>query len=176
MNEILLLRHAKSSRDDPSLDDFDRGLAERGREAAPLIGREIAARDWPPDRVLISPALRTRQTWARVRAELDDPPKAAHPDGLYMGRASALLDLLRAVPPGTKRLLVVGHNPGMEDLARDLAGQGSDPAALAAMTRKFPTAALARFAFDGAWADLAPGGARLVAFLRPKDVARGPAS
>lgn len=169
MKEILLVRHAKSSWDTPSLDDFDRPLAARGREAAPLVGRVIAGRGWLPDRVLVSPALRARQTWARIRAVLDDPPRASHPDALYMGSAATLMDLVRAAPAATARLLIVGHNPGLEELAQTLAGRESDARALERLKGKFPTAALARLAFDGAWAGLAPGGARLVDFVRPKD-------
>ncbi|MEI9417788.1 histidine phosphatase family protein [Mesorhizobium sp. Cs1321R2N1] len=77
MKQLLLLRHAKSSWDDPDLDDFDRPLAERGLKAARLIGRELAARDWLPDLALVSPALRTRDTWRLVASELPAQPRVA---------------------------------------------------------------------------------------------------
>ena len=84
IKQLLLLRHAKSSWDDPELDDFDRPLSARGLDAAPLIGRELASRDWLPDRALVSPALRTRDTWRLVCGELPEPsPETAFVEALY---------------------------------------------------------------------------------------------
>ncbi|GLS32350.1 phosphohistidine phosphatase [Mesorhizobium albiziae] len=170
MKSLLLLRHAKSSRDDPALEDFDRPLAKRGRNAAPAIGAELASRGWLPEAVLVSPAKRTRQTWALVAAELPAAPKAMFAKPLYMASPEQLLQRIQKVAATKQTLLVVGHNPGMEELALQLAGSGSDPNALAGISEKFPTAALARFAFDGQWADLSTGKAKLTHFLRPRDL------
>lgn len=170
MKHLLLLRHAKSSRDDASLADFERPLAARGREAAPRIGRELARRGWLPDAALVSPALRTRQTWDLVAAELPARPAAAFPATLYEAAGETLLAAIRQTPAEVEDLILVGHNPGMEDLADALAGSGSAAKALARMREKFPTGALARFAFDGTWAGLDAGSARLSHFIAPKDL------
>ncbi|WP_159591685.1 SixA phosphatase family protein [Chelativorans xinjiangense] len=171
MRELLLLRHAKSSWDELTRDDFDRPLSARGKAAAALMGREVAARGWVPDEALVSAALRTRQTWRLAVAEMGEgAPRATRDKALYMASADRLLALIRKAPAGSCRLLLLGHNPGMEDLAAGLAGPGSDAAALARLRAKFPTAALARFTVKGPWAGLGFAGARLTHFLRPKDL------
>lgn len=167
---LLLLRHAKSSWDDAAIADFDRPLAARGKEAAPRMGRLIAARDWRIDRALVSPAARTRATWALVAAELADPPAATFPETLYPGAPAALLGQLRALPQGARTALVIGHNPGLEDLAASLAGPESDADAVARMREKFPTAALAVFEARTEWSGLGPDGGRLVEFRRPQEL------
>jgi phosphohistidine phosphatase len=170
MKTLLLLRHAKSSWDDTGLADFDRPLAPRGLKAAPRMGRELAWRGWLPDAVLVSPALRTRQTWELVAAELSDPPAAQFAKGIYDASADRLLAEIRKTPGTADNLLVIGHNPGLEDFAGQLAADSSDAAALARLREKFPTAALARFVFDGVWDQLHTGAARLAHLLRPKDL------
>src|SRR4051812_41934455 len=154
MKQLLLLRHAKSSWDDPDLDDFDRPLAERGLKAARLIGRELAARDWLPDQVLVSPALRTRDTWRLVAAELPVHPRVAFAEALYDAAAADILSQLRKADPSSGCLLVLGHNPGLEELAKRLAGSGSEAKARKRLEKKFPTAALARFVLEDDWAGL----------------------
>jgi phosphohistidine phosphatase len=168
MKQLLLLRHAKSSWDDPDLDDFDRPLAQRGLKAAQLIGRELAARDWLPDQVLVSSALRTRDTWRLVAAELPAHPRVVFAEALYEASAADILSQIRLVEPSSGCLAVVGHNPGLEDLAKQLAGPGSETKARRRLEEKFPTAALARFVFDGDWSGLSSG--RLTHCLRPKDL------
>jgi phosphohistidine phosphatase len=170
VNSLLLLRHAKSSRDDPSLADIERPLAPRGLKAAKAMGQELAARGWQPDQILVSPAVRTRQTWELVAAELPDPPAPSFPRMLYMATPELLLQQLRKTPKKIGTLLVLGHNPSLEQLAAQLASADSDAAALASLKEKFPTAALARFVLDGAWTDLRFGGARLTHLLRPSDL------
>ena len=169
---LLLLRHAKSSWDDPSLDDFDRPLAKRGREAAPRIGKEMARRGWLPDLALVSPAARTRQTFGMVAAELPVAPAAAFDRSIYEAPAGRILAAIRAVGDEVRTLLVVGHNPGLEDLASDLASSRSDSQALALMSKKFPTGAITLLTFDGSWRDLGSGTARLDAFVTPRDLGR----
>ena len=170
MRHLLLLRHAKSSWDDASLADFDRPLASRGREAAPLMGRELVRRGWLPELALVSPAARTRETWALVAAELAHSPPATFAELLYEASAETVLTEVRRTAKNVRVLLLIGHNPGLEDFARLLAGDGSDAKALARLHQKFPTAALARFKFQGTWAGLDAGAARLSHFFGPKDL------
>lgn len=171
---LCLLRHAKSSWDDARLADFDRPLARRGREAAPRIARWMAEAGLRPDHVLCSPALRTRQTWEIVQPSLGPQAEARFCRTIYEAPWERLLTALRGVPAAAHTVLMIGHNPGMEDLANLLAGAESDTQALAVMRRKFPTAALALFDVpDAAWPELGPGCARLGAFVRPKDIDGG---
>ncbi|PZV33347.1 SixA phosphatase family protein [Mesorhizobium kowhaii] len=168
MKQLLLLRHAKSSWDDPDLDDFDRPLAGRGLKAAKLMGRELATRDWLPDLVLVSPALRTRDTWRLVAAELPAHPRVAFAEALYDASATDILNQIHQADASSGSLLVVGHNPGLEDLAKQLAGSGSEAKARKRIEEKFPTAALARFVFEGDWSGLSS--ARLTHCLGPRDL------
>ncbi|TGQ46618.1 MULTISPECIES: histidine phosphatase family protein [unclassified Mesorhizobium] len=170
MKQLLLLRHAKSSWDDPDLIDFDRPLAGRGQKAALRVGRELARRGWLPDLALVSPALRTRDTWRLVSAELPGKTPAKFAQALYEASAADILAKVRQANSSTASLLVLGHNPGLEEFARRLAGTGSDEAALRKLEEKFPTTAVARFVFDGDWAQLALGAARLTHCIRPKDL------
>jgi phosphohistidine phosphatase len=170
MKRLLLLRHAKSSWDDPALADFDRPLAPRGRKAAPRMGRELAARSWLPQLALVSPAARTRETWELVAAALPGSVPADFPDTLYDATAEDVLSEIQRTPKAMKTLLILGHNPGLEDLAKRLAGANSEARALQRLREKFPTAALARFDLDGKWTELGFGGARLTHFLRPRDL------
>lgn len=171
MKRLLLLRHAKSTWDDPSLDDFERPLAPRGRRAAPQMAAVLVERGWAPDAALVSPAARTRETWALVAAALPAPPEPVFPRALYLASAAVLLDALRHAPAAADSLLLLGHNPGLERLAALLAGPGSDPDALGALRAKFPTAGLAVLETEGGWASLEEGGARLAAFLTPRGLA-----
>ncbi|RUU81093.1 histidine phosphatase family protein, partial [Mesorhizobium sp. M7A.F.Ca.MR.362.00.0.0] len=109
MKQLLLLRHAKSSWDDPDLDDFDRPLAERGVKAARSIGRELAARGWLPDLALVSPALRTRDTWRLVAAELPVQPRIAFVEALYDASAADILSQIGQTDASSGSLLVIGH-------------------------------------------------------------------
>ncbi|QKC84559.1 histidine phosphatase family protein [Mesorhizobium sp. NZP2077] len=166
MKQLLLLRHAKSSWDDADLDDFDRPLAERGLKAARVIGRELAARDWLPELALVSPALRTSDTWRLVAAELPVQPRVASAQALYDASAVDILRQIRKADPSSNCLLMVGHNPGLEDLAKQLAAPTSEAKARKRLEEKFPTATLARFVFEGDWSGLSS--ARLTHCLRPK--------
>jgi len=174
MKRLLLLRHAKSDWSDPLLEDFDRPLASRGRVAAPRMGRYLASKIGAPDLVLCSDALRTRQTWSLVAAELAETAPARPVKflrGLYLARPSRLLSSIRRAPDDVGSLLLVGHNPGMHDLACALVGDGKAKA-LGRLAGKFPTAALAEIHFDLAqWRALEPGTGRLKRFVRPKDLA-----
>jgi phosphohistidine phosphatase len=168
VRQLLILRHAKSSWDDPKLDDFDRPLAPRGLKTAPLIGRELSRRGWLPELALVSPALRTRDTWRLVAQELPKHVSAQFAEELYEAAPAAILACVRQAK--AINLLVIGHNPGLQNFALRLAGAGSDESVFKKIEAKFPTAALARLTVKGDWANLDFGGARLTHFVRPRDL------
>lgn len=166
---LFVLRHAKSSWEDPGLDDHDRPLAPRGRRAAAAIAEHLRATDTHPTLVLCSTARRTRETLEAVApgGEVSLEPQ------LYEASAGTILERLRVVPDATDSVMIIGHNPAVQILVMRLAGgaaNSSDGSPLEAVRRKFPTGALATLAFEGSWADLAPGGAELLAFVRPKEL------
>ncbi|TIV93867.1 MAG: histidine phosphatase family protein, partial [Mesorhizobium sp.] len=168
MRQLLILRHAKSSWDDPKLADFDRPLGPRGLKTAPLMGRELSRRGWQPDLALVSPALRTRDTWRLVSRELPKHVPAEFAEELYEAAPAAILARVRQAK--AKSLLVIGHNPGLQTFTLRLAGAGSDEGVFKKLEAKFPTAALARFTVKNDWANLDFGDARLTHFVRPKDL------
>lgn len=169
MLTLLLLRHAKSSWDNPLADDFDRPLAERGRQAAPSMGRYIARHHLEPDLILCSSAERTQQTLELVRPILPGAePAVRYEDDLYLATASNLLGHLKRLPPRWKRVMLVGHNPGLHDLAVMLAGDG-EAAGLRAMAQKFPTAGLAVITFEASqWSQVAARTGTLISFVTPR--------
>lgn len=169
MPTLLLLRHAKSSWDDPSLKDADRPLDSRGIRAAPKIGAEIARREWVPDHAIVSTALRAWQTWDLASSQWDDCPEPSFDDRIYMAMPAVLRSIAAGVPANVQTLMIVGHNPGLADFALSLAGNGSDKKAVKKLTRKFPTAALARIQLSG-WANLSEGSGRLTHCIKPKDL------
>ncbi len=167
MKRIYLLRHAKSSWKNEDLPDHDRPLAGRGRSAAKAIARHMRAKAIEPELVLCSTALRVRQTLERIEPALGRRSVRVEAE-LYGAGAHALLERLRAIPDTVSSVMIIGHNPGVQQLVLDLARPGPH---VAAVRVKFPTAALATLAFDGArWAELDAGGAELVAFVRPRDL------
>ena len=169
MLTLALLRHAKSSWDQPGLNDIDRPLNARGIAAAPVIGREIARLKLNPDLILCSTAKRTRETLALAL------PKAAagatpvlFEEALYMASAERLIERLQRVPGNTRTVLLIGHNPSLHNLALALAGRG-EPDSLKSLADAFPTGALAILEFDAAdWHGLATGQGRLVHFTTPR--------
>jgi phosphohistidine phosphatase len=167
--ELFVLRHAKSSWDDPGLVDHDRPLAPRGRRAAKLLAAHLRSTGIHPEQVLCSTALRTRETLAAV----DPGGEALIEPNLYSADEDELLLRLRRVPDTTGSVMVIGHNPAVQMLVLALVGsqghRGSIPG-LRQLEHKFPTAALATLKFSCEWSQLAPGSARLVAFVRPKDL------
>lgn len=170
LRQLLLMRHAKSSWDNPAA-DFDRPLSPRGQRDAPRIGAEIAKHGWLPDMALVSPAARTRETWRMASASWPAPlPPASFPKNLYEASVDALLAQVQSTPNDVGVLLVIGHNPSLEAFARQLSGPDSDAKTLSLLLEKFPTAALARFKFDGRWNELHFDGARITHFIRPRDL------
>lgn len=170
MRELLLFRHAKSRWDVAGVHDHDRDLTPRGERAARRMGKLLAEHGLLPDRVLCSTARRAKRTWELAAAELPDVPSPAFDRALYLAEPQRLLDIVRRAGDGARRLLVVGHNPGIHAFAMLLLSDG--PAeARARLAAKFPTAALAQIACDAAsWAKLGAGSGRLVAFWRPRDL------
>ena len=166
MRTLLVIRHAKSAWPG-GVSDHDRPLAARGRADAPSLGRWLADRDLCPDYAAVSSALRTQQTWTLVDRELDCEVSVDTEERIYAAPASALLDVVRGFPRDTSVGALVGHNPGCEDLAGMLAGQGDSEAA-ADMARKFPTSGVAVIEFAQEWADVAPGIGWLTAFVVPR--------
>ena len=168
MPHLILLRHAKSDWSDPSLGDFDRPLAERGRRAAPLVGRWLAKKKWQPDLVLCSTAVRARETLDLVLPALPVEPQISYLKSLYLAAPSTMIRLLRRQAGDIGCTMVVAHNPGMENLAEYLVGTVRSPAA-ERMLEKFPTAALAHFKLPS-WQTLGDEEAELRHFLRPRDL------
>lgn len=170
MPTLHLLRHAKSSWGEPGLADHDRPLSDRGRRAAAVMAVHIRKAGIAPDLVMCSNARRTVETLAAIRHSLPRTAGVETTPELYEADASSLLDRLRAAPATVATLMLIGHNPGLEVLAGQLAGEAGDPEARQALGRKFPTGALATLEFEGEWRDLAWGAARLTAFVAPRDL------
>lgn len=169
MRTLMLMRHAKSSWDQPELDDVDRPLAPRGHEAAPLMARYIKQSRWQPDLVLCSHAERVRATWQLMTPVLGRSVDCKTLRTIYLGAPSRLLETLRRAD-GVETLMLIGHNPGLGRLAVSLCGTGPKKA-LARMRNRFPTAALAVIDFDvDGWSEVTPGAGQLRAFVRPKDL------
>ena len=167
MKRLYLLRHAKSSWKDPSLSDRDRPLAGRGRRAAKAMARHLRERSIDPDLVLCSPARRARETLERIEITLGRGAVQVEPR-LYESGADGLLDVLRELPDRVESVLLIGHNPSLQDLALALARRSSEAERVEA---KLPTGALVTLAVPVAhWRDLERGGAALEAFVRPRDL------
>jgi phosphohistidine phosphatase len=167
VKRLYLMRHAKSSWKKDSLHDRERPLSGRGRRAAKRMAEHLRAEGIEPDLVLCSSAARTRETLDYLRPELRDAVLEIE-DGLYGASASDLLDRLRGLPEELGSAMLIGHNPGLERLALDLAGEGE---LLPDLTRKFPTAALAVLDLPAdEWGALSHGSGRLVAYVRPRDL------
>ena len=165
---LVLLRHAKSSWESDAARDVDRPLAPRGEDAAPAVGRLLAERDLWPEWVLCSPAKRTRQTWKRVRGTVEVQPVVVFDPALYLASARTLLARVKETPARISTVLVIGHNPGMQEFAAELA-QRSDPSLAAAVAAKFPTAAVLALAFEATdWAGLEDAIGRVLVWRTPK--------
>lgn len=149
--------------------DLDRPLNKRGKRAAPVVGERIAAEGMRPDLALVSPSQRTRETWDAVKGALGAPPDETVAE-IYEAAAEDILAAIRRAPDEVGTLIVVGHNPGLGDLAVMLAGQG--PRGLRALlASEFPTAAFAVIDVEAeTWGGIAPGQGRLEHFVRPRDI------
>ena len=155
---LILLRHAKSdwSGDEP---DHDRPLAKRGRRQAPEAGRWLAEHVEHIDLAVVSTAVRARQTWELVSAALATPPSVRLEDRVYAASASALLEIVRTLPDDATTVVLVGHNPGIEDLASTLTGHWVS----------MPTSALAVIGLSGGWGAAGTDEADLLGSGRPPE-------
>jgi phosphohistidine phosphatase len=172
MRRLLLLRHAKAERSvPPGKHDHDRVLAERGREQAPLMGAYMARHGLVPERAIVSNAARTRETWKLVAASFPKTPKVTFEERIYEATPQAILQAVKECGRDVHTLLVVGHNPGLQELAAMLIASGSVEARQR-LNEKYPTAGLAviDFALDD-WAKLHPDAGRLDHFVSPRSLA-----
>jgi phosphohistidine phosphatase len=166
------MRHAKSSWDEPTLDDHERPLSKRGAKSAPEIAKYLRREELWPDLVLCSGSVRTRATLPLLLAESNRPaPEIRYDDSLYLALPETMLALVQQTGGAAAHVMVIGHNPGMHALALELTG-GGDRKAIAGLAREFPTAALAVFTFDAArWSEIKSGAGRLEHFATPRRLA-----
>ena len=167
MKTVTLFRHAKSGeKDNPRIDDFDRPLADRGLKSAPKMGAAMREHHLRPDLIMCSPSLRTRQTLTLASAGAwDNPPKIRFDERLYEASAQTILDVLKEAPENVDHVMIVGHNPGMQDLAVMLAVNGKERQQL---KDKLPTAAVVTLEFDEKrWKELQPATGRVPLYMTP---------
>jgi phosphohistidine phosphatase len=169
MKSLHLLRHAKSSWKHPGLNDHDRPLSKRGRQTAKMMAAYLRRAKIAPDLVICSSAMRARQTLDPI-AKAKKPPKIVLEREIYGGTQRALWEQLWNLPESVKSVLLIGHNPALQDLALELAHADLNKL-LASAGGKFPTGAMASFRFDGAWKALEPYGAVLASYITPKAIA-----
>ena len=164
--ELLLLRHAKSDWDSGAPTDFDRPLNKRGKGDAPKVGAWLYREGLVPDYVVSSPAKRARQTALKVCKRLDfEKKRIVWETEIYEAGPPALLDVLARCPGEAAIVLLIGHNPGLEELVRHLAGEDLE---LPQDGKLLPTAAVARFEMPEDWTRLDRGGAHLISITRPR--------
>lgn len=171
MKLLGLYRHAKSSWGDPRARDFDRPLNERGRKGAAAIGRHIRDYGARWERIVASPAVRCAETIELGYQAIGETYSVNWDRRIYLASSATLLDLLRELEGDPASLLMVGHNPGLEDLIFDLVPDDGTSPLRDIVEEKFPTAAFAVLELDIAqWADAEPGCARLIHLTRPRDL------
>ncbi|MGB5339925.1 MAG: histidine phosphatase family protein [Gammaproteobacteria bacterium] len=165
---LLILRHAKSDWSAGASDDFKRPLSKRGRKDSPRMGKWMLTRGLVPEIIISSPAKRARQTLELVCSELcPGRDNIIWDERIYMADLQALLEVLRESPDQARSILLVGHNPGLEDLLLHLAGNlVPEPAD----GKTLPTATLAEIEFDCHWHELQADSARLVKITRPRNL------
>jgi phosphohistidine phosphatase len=170
MRRLMLLRHAKTERAEPGARDHDRKLTKRGRADAPLIGAYMARHGLVPDTALVSPAKRAQETWALVAPCFAKTPSVVDDERIYNATSEMLMGLIAETNPA-RALLLVGHNPGMHDLAVQLIASG-DVEARERLNEKLPSAGLVviDLAFDD-WSRLHPHAGRLERFVSPRLIA-----
>jgi phosphohistidine phosphatase len=166
MSRLFMLRHAKAGWAEPGMRDFDRPLEPIGRTDADAIGAAMRACSYIPQLVLCSSAKRARETLDWIARHIDNG-RVIYSDSLYSTDAAGYVDFIREAADADE-VLLVGHNPMMEDVAEALSGEG-DPHAKAVLHQGFPTSALAVIRFPGKLSETAPGKGYLEAFLTPAD-------
>jgi phosphohistidine phosphatase len=167
VRRLVLIRHAKSSWDDPMLADHDRPLAPRGEKALAKMRAHVETLDLPSLLVLCSTARRAVATLAGIRDAIPGEAVITTERSIYEAADRALLEGLRVVPDTFESVMVVGHNPTLQDLALVLVGSGDD-ASRQQLRTKLPTGAIATMTFDGDWGGLARDGCTLVDLFRPR--------
>jgi len=170
MRRLLLLRHAKAERPEAGIEDRGRTLIDRGRKDAARIGAYMASHGLVPDRVATSPSARTQETWKCAAAAFRPSPAATSSEHLYNATPSAILGVIKETPVSAHTLLIVGHNPGLHELALTLIASG-DVEMRERLREKLPTSSLViiDFALD-AWAKLRGQSGRLERFVTPKSL------
>jgi phosphohistidine phosphatase len=168
LRELLILRHTKSDHSDPSLIDFERPLSERGREDAHTMGRWLHHQNLIPDYILTSPAKRTLQTIRRAKSHFDPNSSipCQHEASLYEASLEALLNALTQIPTDSHRVLIVGHNPSLEQLLTHLVPESNGLHEV----KLFPTGALAHLILPANWQQLRAGCAKLINLWRVKSL------
>jgi phosphohistidine phosphatase len=170
LKTLTLLRHAKSGWDDPVARDFDRPLNPKGKRAAVAMGRHLRALGLAFDHVVASPAQRVIETIGEFEGGFGTRLEPAWDRRAYLASPATLLDIIRETPAEAARLLLVGHNPGLEELVLLLVADAAD-GLRDQVEEKYPTASVAEIAFAMKdWADVAPGTGRLERFIRPRDI------
>lgn len=162
---LILTRHAKSSWDDPTMEDVDRTLNDRGREAASAIGHWLARNAYRPDAVLMSSAIRTVETWDRMAAILPDAVTIDSRPALYLASADVLMNALQN--QSAPCVMLIAHNPGIGEFANRVL----DTAPAHPKFRRYPTAATTIITFDvPSWADITWGVGHAADFIIPSDL------
>jgi phosphohistidine phosphatase len=169
MKTLYVLRHAKSDWSNSSLKDFDRPLNDRGRKAGEAMGAEMRRRGVKPDLVLVSTALRARQTLALVQDGYGQAFNVRDEGRIYAADVSTLIDVVRSVPDNMESLMIVGHNPGLQDLVLLLADGPDD--LRSEVAQRFPTAALAEIRFEcDSWRKVAGASGQLQSLTKPRNL------
>jgi len=170
VRRVVIVRHAKSDWTDWSLADHERPLAPRGIKALGRMRGHLTG-SAPPDLVVCSSARRARETLEGIRPALPDDVDVLFEDDVYDASASWLIDRLRRLDEAVTSVMLVGHNPGLHDLAVELVGDGcdhGDAAEWEQLVTKFPTGAIAMLSFNRSWADIEPGCADLDDLFTPR--------
>lgn len=162
LRELMLLRHAKSDWKQSDVQDLERPISDKGKKNALKMGKWLKAQSLLPDLILVSPAKRAQQTLRRICSEC--PATAITVDSLYLADLETLLEILSEAP-NAERVMIIGHNPGLERLYRFLHNEPENDA-----IHLFPTASLAHFILPNDWSHLEAGDGKLQRFIRPKDI------
>ncbi|MEG3124958.1 SixA phosphatase family protein [Sphingomonas sp. GB1N7] len=170
MKTLTLLRHAKSGWDDKVVRDVDRPLNGKGKRAAACVGQHWRDLRLGFDHVVASPAVRVHETIAELAVGYGETIVPVVDRRIYLASAVTLIDVIHELPEGADRVLMIGHNPGLEDLVLMLVPDKASDALRDTVEEKFPTASTAELTFEGAWADVAQNMATLTRFIRPRDL------
>ena len=170
MKHVFFLRHGKSGWENPDLNDFQRPLTERGRHDVPIIGQYMAEKGYIPDKVMCSTAVRTQETWELLEPTLPDQERELrYSNRLYLAVPEQVINQVLATDDSCNDLLVIGHNPGMQQASMDFSNSRSN-SHFRRIEDVFPSAGLAVLRFDRqSWSDIHPGMGELIDFYSPKD-------